>query len=217
MPSVVEICNLALSNIRGGSINSLNESSLQAQNCKLKYPILRDMLLRKVLWPFAHKIDALALLTDDVFNWAYTYQYPADCIGINNLLLDFEEFGDTGDGVARARHIEDIYTPDLDAQVMYDVINISGNKVIVANEPRLRISYKISIDDPNLFDSEFVQALAWLLAAELAIPIVGAEAGRKLRIDAMQVYTDLLKDAAASSKNERYKPPADSGFITTRL
>ena len=45
MASEVEICNLALSNIRAGSINSLTEGSLQAQICKLKYPILRDLCI----------------------------------------------------------------------------------------------------------------------------------------------------------------------------
>ena len=45
MTSVVDICNLALSNIRAGSINNIDEVSLQAQQCKLKYPFMRDRLL----------------------------------------------------------------------------------------------------------------------------------------------------------------------------
>jgi hypothetical protein len=152
MASEVDICNMALSGIRGGSINSLDEASLQAQQCKLKYPFLRDMLLRDVPWNFAHKEDALALLTDDLFNWVYAYQYPSDCLYINRLILNFEEFGDTGDGVTRSRHIEDIYSPDLGRQVKYEIQNLDGNRVIAANEPTLRISYRKKITDPNLFD-----------------------------------------------------------------
>ena len=213
MASEVEICNMALSNIRAGSINSLDESSLQAQQCKLKYPFLRDMLLRDVPWNFAHKVGVLALLTDDLFNWVYAYQYPSDCLYINNLILNFEEFGDTGDGVTRARHIEDIYTPDLGRQVKYEIQNVDGNKVIAANEPELRISYRKKVTDPDLFDTLFIQAFAQLLASELAIPVVGAEVGRKLKSDALKLYESYLLEATATTKNESYVPPVESDFI----
>ncbi len=213
MASEVDICNMALSGIRGGSINSLDEASLQAQQCKLKYPFLRDMLLRDVPWNFAHKEDALALLTDDLFNWVYAYQYPSDCLYINKLILNFEEFGDTGDGVTRSRHIEDIYSPDLGRQVKYEIQNLDGNRVIAANEPSLRISYRKKITDPNLFDMLFIQAFVKLLESELAIPIVGAEVGRQLRSDAIQLYKGYLEEATAATQNESYVPPVDSEFI----
>lgn len=213
MASEVEICNMALSEIRAGSINSLTESSLQAQQCKLKYPFLRDMLLRDVPWNFAHKVDALALLTDDLHNWVYAYQYPSDCLYINKLILNFEEFGDTGDGVTRARHIEDIYTPDLNRQVKYEVMNVDGNRVIAANEPELRISYRKKVTDPNLFDSLFIMAFVQLLAANLAVPVVGAEVGRQLKKDAFDLYSAYISEAIEATMNESYVPPVDSDFI----
>jgi hypothetical protein len=216
MASEVEICNLALGNIRAGSINSFTESSLQAQQCKLKYPYLRDMLLEDVPWNFAHKVDTLALLTDDLFNWVYAYQYPSDCLHINRLILNFEEFGDTGDGVTRTRHIEEIYTPDLDAQVKYEIQNVDGNRIIAANEPGLRVSYRKRITDPNLFSTLFIQTLSYLLASELAIPIVGGtDVGRQLRADSFKIYQAYLSEATASTKNEEYVEPRDSDFISS--
>lgn len=214
MASEVEICNLALSGIRAGSINSLNETSLQAQQCKLKYSLLRDMLLRDVPWNFAHKTDALALLTDDLFNWVYAYQYPSDCLYVNRLILNFEEFGSSG--VTRSRHIEDLYTPDLNKQVKYEIQNVSNNRVIAANEPELRISYRMRVTDPNLFDTLFIQVFVKLLESELAIPIVGAEVGRQLRSDALQLYEAYLLEATASNGNEGYTESVDSDFITIR-
>ena len=216
MASEVEICNMALSNIRAGSINSFNESSLQAQQCKLKYPYMRDMLLSDAPWNFAHRIDALALLTDDLFNWVYAYQYPSDCLYINKLILNFEEFGDTGDGVTRARHIEDVYAPDLGRQVKYEVQNVDDNRVIAANEPELKISYRKKIIDPNLFSSLFIQAFVQLMSSELAIPVVGAEVGRQLRADALQLYKQYLLEATASTMNEGYTEVRDSDFIMVR-
>lgn len=216
MASVVEICNMALSNIRAGSINSLDEPSLQAQQCKLKFPYLRDMLLSDAPWNFAHKHDSLALLTDDLFNWVYAYQYPSDCLHINRLILNFEEFGGTGDGVVRSRHIEAVYTPDLDRQVKYEVQNVDDNRVIAANEPELRISYRKKITDPNLFSSLFTQAFVQLLTSELAIPVVGAEVGRQLRSDALQLYQSYMLEANANTMNEGYTETRDSEFITVR-
>lgn len=214
MASEVDICNIALSNIRAGSISSLTEKSSQAQYCKLKYPFIRDMLLTDVPWNFSHKVDVLAVLADvDVFNWVYSYQYPSDCLHVNKLILNFEEFGSTGDGVTRSRHIEDVYSPDLERQVKYKVFNVDNNRVIGANEPGLKIDYRMKITDPNLFDNLFIQTFSWLMSAELSVPLVGAETGRQLRADALTMYNKYLNEAVANNMNESYTEPRDSEFI----
>lgn len=215
MTAEVDIAKLALSNIRAGNINSLDEASLQAQQCKLKYSFVRDFMLRNHPWKFAQVIEPLAVRTDDVHNWAYTYQYPSDCLKIDQLILNYEEYTQA-DGTYRTRHMEEIYTPDLDHQIKYDVINVGGDKVIVANEPQLRARYRKQITDPNLFDSEFVMAFSWLLAAEIAVPIVGVQDGRQLRADCLKIYEQYLSSAAASDLNETYFEPQTSEFITIR-
>lgn len=47
MPSVIEICNLALSAIGQGIINALDEHSPQAEACSLHYESARDAVLRE--------------------------------------------------------------------------------------------------------------------------------------------------------------------------
>lgn len=215
MASEVELCNLALANIRAGSINSLDEPSLQAQQCKARLPVLRDMLLRDTPWNFAVKIEALALSTADLFNWVYAYQYPSDCLQIDRLILNYEEFT-ADDGAYRTRHIEDIYTPDLDQQVKYQIFNENGNIVVGCNEPDIRAEYRIRVTDPNRWDTQFYMMLAHLLSAELAVPIVGGDVGRQLRSDQFQIYNEYLQSARASNSNERYTEPRDSEFITIR-
>lgn len=213
MTSEVEICNLALSNIRSAGINSLTEASIQAQNCKLKYPLVRDNVLKQAPWGFAHKQDALAVLTDDIFNWLYSYQYPSDCLYINRLIPNYELFVS---GVSRPADILGAVLPDLNKQVAYQIFNVNGNRVIAANEPSLRIDYRARVTDPNLFDPTCIEAMSWLLSAELAIPIVGGEAGRSLRVDALNMYKSYLSSAAADNQNQRYSAPLDSEFVTIR-
>lgn len=215
MTSEVEICNLALSHIRARSINSLTETSLEAQQCKLKYEPLRDFLLRDAPWNFAQRIEPLALTTKEVFNWVYVYQYPSSCLHVNRLILNYEEFT-ANDGAYRARHIEDIYTPDLGRQVKYRKMNVDGSLVIVANEPDLRIDYRSRVTNPNLFDPTFILALSHLLAAELAMAITGGDTGRKLRSDELQIYQSYIDAAVASDLNESYDESVDSEFITIR-
>lgn len=217
MTSVVEICNLALSNIRAGSINSLDESSLQAQQCKLKYPIFRDFLLAELPWSFNHKIKTLAVLTDDIFNWNYAYQYPSDCLKINRLIGAYEQLSNADSDVI-SRLIDSQVLPIGNARrgIPYQVFNIDDNKVIGANESELRVGYSVKTTDPNLFSTSFVLTLSHLLSSELAIPIIGADVGRQLRSDSFQIYKEYLNNSIAGDLNEQYSEPALSEFETIR-
>lgn len=216
MTSVVGICNQALSHIRAGGINSLNESSLQAQQCKLKYPLLRDMLLSQNDWSFAKKVRPLSLTTEDVFDWVYAYNYPSDCLKINRLILDYEEFTST-EGAYRTRHVEELYRPDTKHQVPHKILTAGGNKIIAANQPDLRIDYTFRQEDPTEFSIEFTLALAYFLAADLATAIVGGDAGRSMKADYFSLYQNTLANAIANDRNEDYNEPVESDFITTRF
>ena len=213
----MEICNLALGNIRAGSINSLTEPSVQAQTCKLRYPLARDMLLQTGVWQFARAIKPLALLTDEIFNWGYTYQYPSDCMKIHRLVGAYEEMTLTDSAYTRAFRNDLLVTPgELRSQIPYEIVNISGNLVVGSNDSDLRIDYAVRITDTNLFSPTFITALSHLLAAEMAIPIVGAEAGRSLRKDSYTLYQQYLATAEAQNANEQYASLEDSEFITAR-
>lgn len=217
MASVVEICNLALSNIRAGSINSLTESSLQAQVCKLKYPILRDRCLREIPWQFNHKIRALASVTTDIFNWAYAYSYPVDCLKIHRLVGSFEELpAGSSDVASRLLDSRVINLKEQRRQIPYEVFNFDNSKVIGSDQPELRIDFAAKVTDPNLFSDDFIMALSHLLASELAIPIVGAELGRALRNDSLQLYRQYLASAMATDMNDQYFLPSESDFVTVR-
>lgn len=229
MTSVVEICNIALSNIRAGSINSLTEGSLPAQQCNLKYDILRDQILRDAPWQFARKVRPLSLLSDvDIFNWSFAYQYPSDCLYINQLILNWEQFSSDQPGLASRNRVyrnsylyggggyDDHLRGDFNRQIEYQVHNVNGNRVIAANDEELRIEYRARVTDPNLFDNQFIMGFSHLLAAELAIPLVGTEKGRQLRSDSLSIYNAYINAAVASNANEQFYPTPDSELILTR-
>lgn len=220
MASVVDICNIALSNIRAGSINSLTEGSLGAQQCNLKYQLIVDFMIRDHPWTFARKKIAMAELTDDLFDWVYSYQYPSDCLMINRL-MSAETKVSTVDGLA---YRPDYYNNDpllnnYDKlkSIEYAIENSSGVKVIGCDLPQAYIDYRVRITNPNLFDSNFIIALSWYLASELAIPIVGGDAGRVFRGEALSVYQNVLATAKSQNGNEQKKHSvAESDFILAR-
>jgi len=216
MASVIDICNLALSNIRAGSINSLTEASLQAQVCNLKYPFMRDRCLREAVWNFNKGIQALALVNVDIFNWAYAYSYPVNCLEIHRIIPDYE--GVTGDASVISRLIDTQILPitNLRRQVSYEVFNFDDAKVIGCNETELYIGFAKKIEDPNLFSDDFILALSHLLASEIAISLVGVEKGRELRSDSVQLYDKYISAAAAADMNDGYISPCDSDYVTIR-
>jgi hypothetical protein len=217
MASDIEVINLALSNIRASSINSLTEGSLQAQVAKLKYPFMRDRLLKETVWQFNRKLKPLSLLTIDLFNWAFTYQYPVDCLKIHRLVPAFEEIAaGSADVVSRRRESELRSLKDQRPQVPFAVFNEDGNKVIGSDDQELRIDYAAKVTDPNLFSDDFILALSHLLAAEMAIPLIGAETGRQLRSDEMTLYQAYLDSAIADDMNDGYHTPPESEFILVR-
>lgn len=217
MASEVELCNLALSNIRAGSINSLDEASLAAQQCKLKYPFIRDRLLTELPWGFNRKIRALSVLTVEIFNWSIAYQYPTDTLKIHRLVGAHEELANAdADVVSRLLDSQLLPLKDLRQQIPYEVFNFSDVKVIGANEADLRIDYSAKVTDPNLFTNDFIMALSHLLASELAIPLIGAETGRQLRSDSLTMYKEYLSAAMANDLNDQYDTPALSEYETIR-
>lgn len=217
MASEIEVCNIALSNIRAGSINSFTEGSLQSQLCRLKYPILRDRCLREITWQFNRTIRALASHSTVIFNWAYSYQYPVDCLKIHRLIGAFEESNTSGTNVSSRILDSQVRSgKDLRQQIPYEVFNFDNNKLIGSDQPDLRIDFVVKITDPNLFSDDFIMALSHLLSSELAIPVVGAELGRALRNDSLQLYRQYLASAIATDQNDQYITPKESEFVTIR-
>ena len=215
MASEVEICNLALSNIRAGSINSLTESSLQAQVCKLKYALMRDRCL-KVGWDFNRTIVPLASVEVTIYNWAHAYSYPVNCLKILRIIPEYEKI--TGDTSVVSRLIDTQILPITShrRQLPYEVFNFNNVKVIGCNETTLHIDYAIKVEDPNLFSDDFILALSHLLSSEIAIPLVGVEKGRLLRSDEVQLYDTYITAAAADDSNDGHLEPTESEYVTVR-
>jgi hypothetical protein len=78
-PSIA-VCNIALSEVRGQSITSVDDDNPEARACKLHYDDCLQLLLEAHEWGFATvRTNLAALVTNDRSGeWLYAYVLPTD-------------------------------------------------------------------------------------------------------------------------------------------
>lgn len=210
MSSEVQICNMALSHIGGYSdIAALDNSSQESKKCKLLYSPARDSVLRDNNWNFATKVLTLALLTDTYLGWVYGYQYPVDC------LMAIKIYNDYNNNINR----DSIYYPECnvtDNKIEFQIISNEAltGRIILTNKEDAKLVYIAKVTDTNMFDVEFIDALSYRLASELAISLKG---DMQLQQQLFQAYLMKAGQARANNCNEGYIKPANvNTFVNAR-
>lgn len=202
MSTEVEICNDALANIRAQSINSLTETSREAQLCKLKYPLIRDRVLREINWGFATKYIALTLLQNVTpARWLYAYDYPNDALKIQNVMVE-QALKNNSYSALKYR---ESYEPDYvepDYSVPYMKTNIDDKIIIACDSENVIAQYTSRVRNVELFDPIFKMMLGYGLAAELVIPVFGHGKGKSVREDMLRAYNDLRLNAIKEDDEE---------------
>tara|TARA_R110000772_G_scaffold227450_2_gene338213 strand:- start:8 stop:661 length:654 start_codon:yes stop_codon:yes gene_type:complete len=201
MTTIVEICNDALSNIRAQSINSLNENSLQAQYCKLKYPIVLDKVLRDLDWNFATTYWTLARRTEKLHNWLFTYALPVDCLKVQLIVsLNSEK---TGTSTLNRHPRTTLNVDDRTPFAIASVYTGSGYERVIGcdiDNAVGRLTHRVN--DPNSFDPIFKMMLSWYLSSQLAVPLLGDGKGRQAKEIAMREYLSLQREATQADFGE---------------
>lgn len=197
MASVVQICNMALTRIgQNQLILSIDEQSQAAELCSLHYEDARDAVLRDFDWPFAEARVYLADIGSPPMNWCYRYRYPTNCIKARRIAIPGNE------------------NPRADERTPFKIIHADGGRAIVTNQSQAELVYTVKVEDTTYFDPLFVSALAWRLAAEIAM---GLQARPENYQAAQQQYMLAISEAAAISMAEAQGLPLpESEFITVR-
>ena len=176
----VRICNLALGKIGAERITSLSQDKKEAKLCSLFYSEKRDEVLEAHPWNFATDRVALTQIgTAPISGYAYQYQLPVSPKCLKVLEIT-ESVGNW---------------------------KVEGD-YLLCNEDTVEIRYIKQVVDVSKFDSLFTDALACLLASELAIPIT-----ENLQMANMmyQKYLVVLRRARGEDnmeQNKEYDEPA---------
>lgn len=184
MASTTDIGNLALSRIGHNRFMSSydDDATTEADLIRLHYPLCRDALLRSHPWNFAIKrVDLAQVDETPAFEFDYVYQLPTDCLKVIRTEMDYE---------------------NVDADY-----RIEGRKLL-CNESTCAIEYVYRVTDTTHFDSLFIDALSYMIAAEVAMPLINdANAAAKAR----QEFDRVLREARSVDAQEgKPRPIIDS-------
>lgn len=171
--SIVAIANRALQKLGSERIESLTEDSPNARTMNAAYALTRDAELRRYRWGFSIKRVSIA-------------QDPADTAWGN-----WSRFGLPGDYLKLIRDDETGQEVDW---------RIEGLYIVTADSAPLNIRYVARIEDPNFYDSLFIEALASKLAMETCWEVTQSNSRKQ---DAKDDYKAAIAAAKAEGAVEK--------------
>lgn len=199
MASVIQVANRALTKLGAGRIISLDDNNKQARAILSCFDDLRDAELRANRWSFALVRTALpALTTSPAYEFQYEYQLPADFLRLDMINGQYPST------------VMDNYIGAETADYA-----IEGGKILTDIAAPLKIRYCRRVEDANLWDVLFREALACRIAAEICEDLTQSDGKRNL---AWQEYKQALSEAVRTNAIERPpQMPPDDQFIISRL
>ncbi|BCS54781.1 hypothetical protein [Geobacter sp. SVR] len=203
----VAICNRALSRIGVTTkIPSLDVRTKEAIELNAVFEDVRDAVLAAAHWPFARKIIALQKTGEAPFRWLYRYEYPNDCVAIRFLYPP----------ISGGRDAEGFRLALQENPIKYEIGLDENNAQTICTDTDLAvIEYTARVKNPRQFDAKFSSALAWALAAEVALPLAKTLDHSR---NALAMYEKEISEAIAKALNEeRSDPPPESEFVLARL
>lgn len=191
MTSAVDICNLALGHIGdAATLSSLDppEGSAQAQHCAAFYPIARDEVLEDHAWSFCTVRGELSTESTAIDGYDYAYILPTDYLVVREVLPP---------GYSEINRAQGEPIP-----FEVETHPISGNSVVLTNQPNAIIRYSIKVTDTTRFSARFMSALSRLLAAYLAGPVIKGPRGAQVGSGQAQIYMQMVGRAKEIDANQ---------------
>lgn len=154
----VGIVNLALGKIGVKRITNIDEDNDQAIRAKAAWDYIRDEVLETGEWKFAKtRIPLAQTTTEPLYHWKYAYFLPSDFLKLARGTKDDPNVYPIGyPWVIEAQ-------PTTDRKILLINYDNSGNN--------LCINYIRRVSNYTKYTASFCGALAFRLAAELAIPL----------------------------------------------
>lgn len=197
-----DICNMALSFLCISRINSLDDDTQEARECKTHYEHCRRRLLSAYPFGFAKHVDKLALLNQlnySVPGWKYVYGYPDNTLSVQYV---YDE--------AHAEHKEEQLGE-------YEILMINEfDRVIATNIAEAYAECIHDVKEPEIYSEEFIEALAHLLASSIAFQLTGNANVQQTQLQLAQEAIEQSKLYSAQERNRRTTFPrkyAQSRFI----
>jgi hypothetical protein len=203
MFSDADVANQALGHLGvGDEIQNLTtDASKEAAACRRFLSLAREEALRDFAWPFATRVEDLALVTDftdvDGAEWNFAYRYPATAVTVRRILNGSSRKETTGTRVA------------------YRILSDAAGRLIYTDQEDAQVEYTLLVTDTALYPVDVVDTIALLLASKMA-PRFGPDAV-KLGDRAFKLYEYRRRIAQMNAANEEQPDqPPDADIIAAR-
>ena len=204
-------------------IASITEDSNEARNCKLLLEPLRDEILRMAPWNCSINFNNLSLICAapgtpenpgaglNVWEkgippppWSYEYAYPSDCLRAVYIVPQFTTGFTSGVPITTAvtGGAPAFWNgPPVRFRVVVDQIGTNGKpdpngqdqQVIVTNQEQAILCYVRRVVNPDVWDSQFQQALVAALAARLVVSLTGDKGLAQLKLQEANQHITLAR------------------------
>jgi hypothetical protein len=216
-----QICNLALGRVGHKQfIASLDEDSQAAECCSVVYQPCLLELLETSDWGFARKHAVLALVSGVTRSgWTLAYALPTDCLVVRGLfsgVRDGASLGLTTMGMALTAGLSPAVALGAVPKVPFDIESAAdgATRLLLTDMATAEVLYTASSVTPSVFSQGFIQALAWRVAAEVALSL---PVKRDLHQNAVaQAERALLRAKAHDLRERREDAQPESQFIIAR-
>jgi hypothetical protein len=191
MVSKVEICNYALQEIGSGTITSLNEGTVAANECNLRYDSCRRALLSMHQWNFAIKRAKLnKQVITPAFGYNFQFTLPPDFLYLSMTGLEEQHQGFAGQILDSNLYVHGVINPAGIDKYRIESDN-NGDLVLLSNDDNVSIIYVFDIEDTQKFSKTFVELLARFIAAKIAYRVTGNKGERDTQ---MAIFKEELQE-----------------------
>lgn len=184
MASKTEVCNLALGHLGiGKEISNIEtDQSSEGKTCRRYFNIVRQIALRDFPWSFATDYRFLSLLatnTEVTAEWAYSYQYPSDCLNVHRIKSGLRQ-------------------DNRQSRVSYKIV---ADREILTDARDAEIEYTKDIEDTSKWSADFTMAHSFLLAHYIS-PTLTQGDPFNIAKKMMELYLFEIEKAKSNAMNE---------------
>lgn len=212
MASDVDVCNMALAYLGDtATVASITppSGSAQSSHCSRFFPMALTELLEMHAWGFMSTRVALAYVDNPTTTWLYAYAAPSDMVNaISVISSDATDdytmgfpfpYGQPWLGSGNTNLTYGQIVP----QSFQLATDDDGNTIILSNQEDAVLRYTHTITDAARLPPLAIDALARLLAAKLAGPLLKGEQGRAETKAQMAYFAEAFQRAVESDANQR--------------
>jgi len=191
---LIAVCNMALDRCDiGQPISTLEDDTDTARVLKRWYEKTRDKVLQLGTWPFLVRIVDLGLVAQNPNRkWGFSYRYPINCIRmlriVNGMRVDV-------------------------SPIEWEMGQDDIGRLVYSDEPEAEAEILGTMDDSGEWFDLFADAVAYLLASEIAGPL---GRGEDVRGRNLAFYGTAKAQALAKAQAEGFVRRPTSSYVTAR-